>query len=95
VGNRGTEQRHHRVTNEFLDRTAEPFKLTAQANVIGREDSPNVLRIHQLSPRRETNEIGKQNSDDLPLLAHSSRAPHKRNPALRTELRRDAILVAA
>ena len=68
VRERRPEERHHRVADELLHRPAEVLELPAQPRVIRREQLAHVLRIHPLGPRREPNEVGEEDGDDLPLL---------------------------
>jgi hypothetical protein len=64
---RRTEQRHHRVADELLHRPASALELVTQALVVRREDSLDVLRIEPLGRRREADEVGEEDADDLAL----------------------------
>ena len=44
----GAEDRHHRIADELLDRSAEALELVAQARVVRAEQRAHLLRIHLL-----------------------------------------------
>jgi hypothetical protein len=68
VGDRGAEQCHDRIADEFLDRPAVPFELAAKMAMVWRKECPNVLRVHSLGSAGESDEVRKEHGDDLPLL---------------------------
>ena len=68
-----TEQRHHRVADELLDRAAVALELGAQASVIRAEERLDVLRVHRLGARREADEVAEEDRDDLALSAGHAR----------------------
>ena len=65
VRHRRAEDGHHRVADELLHRAAEALELVAQPGVVGTEQRPHLLRIHLLGARREADEIGEEDGDDL------------------------------
>ena len=77
---RRTEQRHHRIADEFLDGSAVTLELVAQAGVIGRQDRLDVFRIEPFGTCREPDEIAEHDRHDLAFLARR-RADVKRRPA--------------
>ncbi len=83
VGRRRAEQRHHGVADELLHRPAMPLELLAQLLVIRTEDRLDVLRIELLGLRRESDEVGEQDRDDLALAPgfHASAGARRRSPA--------------
>ncbi len=68
------EHRHHRVADELLDGAAALLELRSQPLVVRPQDRLDVLRIERLGARREADEIGEENRDDLPLPSHRSRS---------------------
>ncbi len=68
VRDRRAEQSHHRIADEFLDGAAVPLQLTTQPCVVRRKQRAHILGIHRLHARREADEIGEQDRDDLALL---------------------------
>ena len=64
-----TEDGHHRVADELLDRPSEPLELRSDAGVVGLEDGANVFRVELLGAGREADEVAEEARDDLPLLA--------------------------
>ena len=69
VRDRRAEEGHHRVADELLDRAAVPLELAAEPLAVRREQRAHVLRVELLGPRREADEVGEEDRDDLPLLA--------------------------
>ena len=76
--NRSTEQRHHRVPDELLDRPAPPLQLDAQALVVRAQDLGDVLGIELLRGRGEADEIGEEDGDDFPF-AHGESVRRRRS----------------
>src|SRR5439155_1416219 len=68
VRHRRTEQRHDRVADELLDRTAEALELGTEAFVVRGEERSHVLGVHGLGAFGEADEIREEDSDDLALL---------------------------
>ena len=66
---RRAEERHHRIADELLHRSAPALELVAQPLVVGPQDRLHVLRIQLLGLRREADEVGEQDGDDLALSA--------------------------
>jgi MoxR-like ATPase len=93
VRDRSPEESDHRVADELLHRAAEALQLPAQALVVGRKQRANVLRIHLLRPRRETDEVGEEDGDDLALLAR--RGWLQDGPAREAEPRARGVLLPA
>ena len=77
------EDRDHGVSDELLDRPAEPLELGTEPRIVGRQHRPDVLRVEGLRPRREPDEIREQHRHDLPLLLRRLRC--QRRPATRAE----------
>src|SRR5205823_7267857 len=69
--------------------------LVAQALVVRREDSLDVLRIEPLGLRREPDEVGEEDGEDLALGGARRPSLNQGRGALRTELRTGLVLVAA
>src|SRR5262249_45297956 len=65
--NRSTEQRHHGVADELLHRSAPALELVAKPLVVRAQDAGDVLGVELLRRRRETDEIGEEDGDDLAL----------------------------
>jgi hypothetical protein len=80
VRDRCAEQRHHRIADELLDGSAEPFELRAQPLVIRAQDRLDVLGIELLGTRCEADEVGEQHGDDLPLAAGIRHPPSLGRP---------------
>ena len=49
---RRAEERHHRVADELLDRTAEALELGPETGVVGRKERADVLGVEPLGPAR-------------------------------------------
>jgi hypothetical protein len=69
VRDRCTEERHHSVSYELLDRAAVPLELAAQTLPVRAEHGAHVLRIEPLRARGKADEVGEEHGDDLALLA--------------------------
>ena len=67
VRHRRSEQRHDRVADELLDRAAVALELGAQPFVVGPQDLLDVFRVELLRPRREADEVGEKDRDNLAL----------------------------
>ena len=91
---RGTEERHHRVTDELLHRAAEALEFVAQAFVVRAKDCLHVLRVEPLRLRSEADEVGEEDGDDFALGARRRRRVDELRPAFRAELRVRLVLVA-
>ena len=88
VGNRSPEHRHHRITDELLDRPPIALELVPEGFVIRAEPSPHILGIDSLRRCGEADEIAEQNGHDLALLIGRPRSRGSEcQPALATELR--------
>jgi hypothetical protein len=66
---RSAEERHHSVADELLHPAAETLELRPEVLVIWREERTHVLGVERFGARRESDKVGEQNGDDLPLLA--------------------------
>jgi hypothetical protein len=87
------EDRHDRVADELLDRSAEALELRTEACVVGLEEPAHVLGVHAFRPRREAHEVAEQNAYDLPLFASTLRL--ERCAAGRAEARVLRVLAPA
>ena len=82
-----SEERHHGVADELLDRPAVVLEVLAQEGVIRRERAPHVLDVHALAAAREAHQVGEEDGDDLALLARGASAiaepqlPQNRKPS--------------
>jgi hypothetical protein len=94
---RGAEDPDDGVANELLHRPAEALDLVAQSCVVRPEHGADVLRIETFGSAGEADEVGKEDGDDLPLLAGTSTPRRGREPgaALGAELCRRRVLEAA
>src|SRR5204863_9173847 len=78
---RRAEERHHGVADELLDRAAEALELVAQTLPVRREQPAHVLGVEPFRPRREPDEVGEENRDELPLLTAWLRNRRERRTA--------------
>ena len=62
---RCSEEGHHRIADELLDRAAVSLELRADAFVVRPQKRLHVLRIHRLGTGREPHEIAEDDGDDL------------------------------
>ena len=92
---RCTEDGHHRVADELLDRAAEALDLAAEASVVGPDPRAHVLGVGRVRAGGETDEVTKENRDDLPLLGHGRPRLLERRAALEAKLRPLRVLFAA
>ena len=69
VGDRRTEDRHYRVTDELLDRSAEALDVGLDPLVVGAERCSDVLGVGAVGAIGEADEVDEEHRDDLPLLA--------------------------
>ena len=95
VRERRAEQRHHGIADELLDCAAVALQLLTQPRVVRRKQRAHVFGIHLLCARRETNQIGEEDSDDLPFLASPGRRDVERSPARTAEAEALRILLPA
>jgi hypothetical protein len=63
------EHRHHGVADELLDGPAALLELRAQTLVVRAQDRLDVLRVQRLGTRREADEVGEEDGDDLALAS--------------------------
>ena len=89
------EHRHHRVADELLHRAAEALELVAQARVVGPQQRAHLLGIHLLGARREADEVGEEDGDDLALLEPRLLLGRERRGAGVAEARAVGVLLAA
>ena len=78
VRDRRTEDGHHRVADELLDRAAEPLDFLLRVQVILAQPRANVLGVRGLGGRREADEIDEEDGDDLALLRGCARFDERR-----------------
>ena len=93
MGHRRAEERDDGVADELLDGAAEALKLQAEALVVRSEQLADVLRVHLLGPRGESDEIGEEHGHDLALFARRRRLQF--GAAGEAELRDVRVLLAA
>jgi hypothetical protein len=80
---RGAEDRHHRVPDELLHGAAVALELGAQALVVRTQDRLHVFGVEGLGTRRESDEVDKDDRDELALaprahaVAESSASPSR------------------
>ena len=91
---RDTEDGHHRVADELLDRAAVAFDLMLDARVVRTERRADVLGIRAIRPGGEPHEIDEEDADDLPLLASMGRSRERRRARI-AEARLLAVLGTA
>jgi hypothetical protein len=80
VGDRRTEDRHHRVAHELRDRAAVPLEDRAQAGMVRLQEPLHVLGIHSLGPRREPHEVGEQHVTTLRSWRRGRASPSSGEP---------------
>ncbi len=68
AGGRRAKDGHHGVADELLHRAAVALELEADALVVAGEDRSDVLGVELFRLRREADEIGEEDADDLPLF---------------------------
>jgi len=95
VRHRSSEDRHHRVADELLNRATSPLELAAQTRVVRRKGRAHVFRVELLRARSEANEVGEEHRDDLALLASLRRRRLEPRAAGEAEARVGGILPAA
>src|SRR4029077_11835138 len=64
---RRAEERHQRIADELLHRSAPTLELVQQTLVVGPQDRLNVLRVQLLVAGSEGHEVGEEHRDDLSL----------------------------
>ena len=91
VRRRRTEDAHHRVPDELLDRAAVALELLADALVVRREDRAHVLRIELLGTSGEADEVDEEDGDRRVAPRPAVRArPAPRRTRYRTWRGRDS-----
>ncbi len=88
-----SENRHHGVAYELLDRAAKGLDLAPDASEVWREDRPHVFRIEPFCAGGEADQIREQDGDDLALLGEALRLIGKRLRAGKAELRDRRVLL--
>ena len=68
VGPRRPEDAHRRVTDELVERAAEPLDLLFRDLVERHEDAPNVLGVGAVAVLGEPGEVGEHDRDESPFL---------------------------
>ena len=71
--NRRTEDGHHCVADELLDRAAEPLDLCLRTAVIRLQAGAHIFGISGLGGCCEADEVDKEHRDHLPLLPRRPR----------------------
>ena len=77
VRDRGTEDRHHGVADELLDRAPAALDLLLQPCVIGAQARPDVLGIGAVRTLSEADQVDEEDGDDLALLLGRRRASER------------------
>ena len=95
VRDRRAEQGHDGVPDELLHRPAVALELVAEVLPVRRQQRAHVLRVHPLGARREADEVGEEDGDDLALLAPQLWRGGKRTPAAVAEARVRRVLAPA
>ena len=73
----------------------QPLELRAQPQVVRLEHGAHVLGVELLGPRREADEVGEEDGDDLALLPRGLDRLLQTRAAARAEARAVRVLVAA
>ncbi len=90
------EDRHDRVPDELLDRTAVALDLLAEAAVVGADAGADVLGVGRFGGSGETDEVAEEDRDDLALLVERrGRLLAQRSAAERAERKLTRELLAA
>ena len=94
VGDRRAPDRHHRVTDEFLDRAPVAFDDLARDLEVAREELAHVLRIAVLGRGREADQVREQDrhQPSLRLRGRSSQGATHRRAVGRSGRRRWRLL---
>src|SRR5437899_1896256 len=74
-----TEDGHDRVADELLDGAAEALELGSELCVVRVEHAAHGLWIELLRLRREADQVGEEDRDDLALLAARSGGGERRS----------------
>ena len=72
---RRAEDRDHRVADELLDGAAPALELGAQPLVVRAQERVDVLGVELLGARREADQVGEEDGDDLALPAGLGHGP--------------------
>src|SRR5205085_6268581 len=75
VHDRRTEDGHHGVADELLHGSAMPLELGAKLLVKRPQNRLDILWVERFCSRRETDEVGEEDSYDLPLAAALGHEP--------------------
>jgi hypothetical protein len=67
VDGRHAEDGHHRVADELLDRAAVALDDCLHALEVPSKQRPHRLGISRLTERRRSDDVAKENRDDLPM----------------------------
>src|SRR5207248_5445706 len=94
VRGRCTEDGHHRVADELLDRPTEPLDLVLHPRVVRTQNRAHVFRISTVGAVREADEVDEEHRYDLPLLG-GLRLLDEWCAARETEARAFGVLLAA
>ncbi len=83
VRGRNTEDRHHRVADELLDRAAFGLDLLTHRREVARHHLAEVFGVEPFAELRRTGDVGEQDRDDPALFGRVVGV--ERQPARRTE----------
>src|SRR4029453_14286554 len=64
-----TQDRHHGVADELLDRAAVALDLARHPLVVRAQRGADVFGVGPVGPCREADEVDEEHGEDLPLLA--------------------------
>ena len=78
------EDRHHRVSDELLHRSAEALDVDLHPLVVGPQGRANVLGVGAIRAVREADKVDEEHRDHFALLARRC-LDHERFPACETE----------
>ena len=95
MGHRRTEQCHHRVADELLNRAAMALQDAAQAVVEGHQEGTHVLGVELLCASGEPDQISEHDRHHLALLATYKGGDDERPPTCVAEPRTVPILLTA
>src|ERR671925_1927003 len=95
MGHRGTEDGHDGISDELLDRAAEPLELSFEEGVVGLGGGPHLLGVGVMSTGGEAHYVHEQDRDDFALLGLGSRWLIQACAAMEAELRTLRVVLSA